>query len=110
MSIILLLVAGFLSSFEAGDSCIDALHQLRAEERLDIVATDMLEDNVLAFTLSDGSRRGAKTAILICQRDIDATDEEDYSATGDDFEPGVVEPGEDIGEDTDATDEETVVE
>ena len=76
MSIILLVVAGFLSSFEAGDSCIDALHQLRTEERLHIVATEVLEDNVLAYTLSDSPRLAAKTAILICQRDLDAVEDE----------------------------------
>jgi hypothetical protein len=85
MSIILLVVAGFLSSFEAGDSCIDALHQLRTEERLQIVATEVLEDNVLAYTLSDSPRRAEKTAILICQRDIDAAEDE-----GD---PDIVEDG-----------------
>jgi len=45
MSILLLLVAGFLSDFAEGDSCIDALHQLRTEQRMQIVATDVLEDN-----------------------------------------------------------------
>lgn len=92
MSIIALLVAGFLSSFEAGGSCIDALHQLRTEERLDVVATEVLEDNVLAFTLSDGPRRAEKTAILICQRDVDAVDEDD--AIDDDLGPEIIEPSE----------------
>ncbi len=91
MSIIALLVAGFLSSFEAGGACIDALHQLRTEERLEIVATEVLEDNVLAFTLSDGPRRAEKTAILICQRDSDAVDDEDDAAI-DDLEPEIIEP------------------
>jgi hypothetical protein len=105
MSIILLLVAGVLSSVEAGDapsfepgaSCIDALHHLRAEERLDIVSTDVLEDNVLAFTLSDGPRRGEKTAILICQHEVAADD--DGAETGD-LPPEIIEPGVDTGDDT----------
>jgi hypothetical protein len=96
MSIIALLVAGFLSSFEAGGSCIDALHQLRTEERLEVVATEVLEDNVLAFTLSDGPRRAEKTAILICQRDVDGVDEDDPEI-GDDIEPEVIEPSEAMG-------------
>jgi hypothetical protein len=104
MSIILLLVAGVLSSFQPGDSCIDALHQLRSEERLDIVATDVLEDNVLAYTLSDGPRRGEKTAILICEREADAVDDGGDMDTGDDLAPEVIEPGEDMGE-TDGTEE-----
>jgi len=93
MSIILLVVAGFLSSFEAGDSCIDALHQLRTEERLQIVATEVLEDNVLAYTLSDSPRLAEKTAILICQRDLDAAEDE-----GD---PGIVDDGDFVDEGTD---------
>jgi hypothetical protein len=97
MSIITLLVAGFLSSFEPGGSCIDALHQLRTQERLEIVATEVLEDNVLAYTLSDSPRIALKTAILICQRDIDAVDGEDDPATGDDLEPEVIEPDDALG-------------
>jgi hypothetical protein len=92
MSIKLHLVAGFLSSFEPGDACIDALHQLRTGERLAIVVTDVLEDNVVAYTLSDGPRRAEKNAILICQHDIAAVDDEDDSGIGDDLEPEVIEP------------------
>lgn len=103
MSIILLLVAGVLSSFEADDSCIDALHQLRTEERLDIVSTEVLQDNVLAFTLSDGPRRAAKTAILICQLDIDATEDEDGAETGDDLGSEVPELGDETVEETEET-------
>jgi hypothetical protein len=117
MSIIALLVAGFLSSFEAGGSCIDALHQLRTEERLDIVATEVLEDNVLAFTLSDGPRRAEKTAILICQRDVDATDDADDPQIGDDLDPEIIEPSdaadepvEDIPAEIEPTEEGPVVE
>jgi hypothetical protein len=100
MSIILLLVGGLLSfeaadspSFETGASCIEALHLLRTEERLDIVSTEVLEDNVLAFTLTDGPRRAEKTAILICQRDLDAAEDE-----GD---PGIVDDGDFVDEGTD---------
>lgn len=121
MSIMLLLVAGFLSSFEPGEACIDALHQLRTEERLAIVATDVLEDNVVAYTLSDGPRRAEKTAILICQHDIDAARDEDDSGIGDDLEPEVIEPSgamggataepvDDTGGEIEPTQEEPVVE
>lgn len=104
MSIILLLVGGILASPEAA-SCIEALHQLRSVERLEIVATDVLEDNVLAFTLSDSSRLAEKTAILLCQRDVAAEDEDDL-ASGDDLEPEVLEPSDDTGDATgDATDD-----
>jgi hypothetical protein len=96
MSIIALLVAGFLSSFEAGGSCIDALQQLRAVERLQVVSTDVLEDNVLAFTMSDSPRIGEKTAILICERDIEVADEDD-PAIDDDLGPEVFEPSEAMG-------------
>jgi hypothetical protein len=74
MSILLLLVAGFLSDFGEGDPCIDALHQLRTEQRMQIVATEVLEDNVLAFTLGDSPRLNEKTALLVCQRDVDDAD------------------------------------
>jgi hypothetical protein len=76
MSIVLLLVGGILTSFAPGQPCMDALHQLRTEERLDIVATDVLEDNVIAFTLSDGPRRAEKTALLVCERDLDTAEDE----------------------------------
>jgi hypothetical protein len=111
MSIILLVVAGFLSSFEAGDSCIDALHQLRTEERLHIVATEVLEDNVLAYTLSDSPRLAAKTAILICQRDLDAVEDEGDPAIvddGDSMDDGATEdlpPIEETDDSTGETDE-----
>jgi hypothetical protein len=76
-------VAGIFSSIET-DSCIEALQQLRTEERLDVVGTDVLEENVLAFTLTDGPRRNAKTAILICQRDgVDDPDIVEDGETGD---------------------------
>jgi hypothetical protein len=76
MTIVLLLVGGILTSFAPGDACMDALHQLRTEERLDIVATDVLEDNVIAFTLDDGARRAEKTAFLVCERDPSGTPDE----------------------------------
>jgi len=110
MSIIALLVAGFLSSFEAGGSCIDALHQLRTEERLDVVATEVLEDNVLAFTLSDGPRRAEKTAILICQREVDGVDDEADSGIGDDLEPEIIEPTDDTPSETGPTEEAPAIE
>jgi hypothetical protein len=71
MTIVLLLVGGIVTCFLPGDACMETLHQLRTEERLDIVATDVLEDNVIAFTLDDGPRRAAKTAFLVCERDLD---------------------------------------
>jgi hypothetical protein len=112
MLIIEILVGGFLSSFAAGDSCIDALHQLRSEERLQVVSTDVLEDNVLAFTLSDSPRIGEKTAILICQRAVDDGAEDPAIVDEPVDDAGVVddapieETGEPIGE-TDATGEPT---
>jgi hypothetical protein len=102
MSVVVLLVAGFLSDFAEGDSCIDALHQLRTEQRMQIVATDVLEDNVLAFTLGDSARLNEKTALLVCQRDDaddDAGDDVDEDLGGTDgtiIEP--LEPAGDLGD------------
>lgn len=95
MLIVVLMVAGFTSEYDTGDSCIDALDQLRAEGRMEVMATDVLEDNVLAFTLGDASERhgrrwhsrkwhGSRTAILVCER---ATDDVDDDPDGELDEP-----------------------
>jgi hypothetical protein len=102
MSIILLLVGAFVSCFETGESCIDALHQLRNVERLEIVATDVLEDSVLAFTLSDSPRVLDKTALLICQRDLDDVPEDDPDIV-DEGEAPMDEPDDPTGDDTSET-------
>jgi len=63
-------------------SCIAALDQLRAEGRMEVMATDVIEDNVLAFTLGDVSEgqgrrwhsrkwHSSRTAILVCERAAD---------------------------------------
>lgn len=93
MLIVLLMVAGFSSDYDVGDSCIAALDQLRAEGRMEVMATDVLEDNVLAFTLGDASEghgrrwhshrwQSSRTAILVCERAADdvADDPEDPPA------------------------------
>ena len=108
MSILVLLVAGFLSDFAEGDSCIDALHQLRTEHRMQVLATEVLEDNVLAFTLGDSPRLNEKTALLVCQRDVDADDDagddvdEDLEGTDD----TIIEPLEPAGDPGDESMEE----
>jgi hypothetical protein len=99
MSIVLLLVAGLLNGAIETEDCIEALHQLRTVERLDIVATDVLEDNVIAYTLSDGPRTAAKTAILVCQREVDAVDDADGAE--DDLASEIIEPAGGSGEETD---------
>lgn len=105
MTVLLLLVAGFVSNFGEGDACIDALQEFRAEQRLEVVATDVLEDNVVAFTLADSARIKQKTALLVCQRDLDADDgDEDLEGTDDttvDPLQPVDEPGDDTGDATD---------
>jgi len=82
MLILLLMAAGFVSSFQTGDACIDALHEMRETERMRIVSSEVLEDNVIAFTLADSSRIGEKTAILVCERDMgdDAAPQADPTA------------------------------
>lgn len=87
MLIAMLMVVGFASDYDVGDSCIDALDQLRAEGRMEVMATEVLEDNVLAFTLGDVSEshgrrwhsrkwHGSKTAILVCERQADGVDDD----------------------------------
>lgn len=84
MLIVVLMVAGFTSEYDTGDSCIDALDQLRGEGRMEILATEVLEDNVLAFTLGDVSEgrsrrrhrhshrwQSSSTAIIVCERATD---------------------------------------
>lgn len=72
-----------MSSFQPDDPCINALHAMRVEERLHIVSTERLEDNVIAYTLTDGPRITDKTAILVCRRDLDQEEvEEDPEAEG----------------------------
>lgn len=109
MTIVLLVVAGLVSGFEPGDACIDALHQLRTEERLAIVASDVLEDNVVAYTLSDGPRRAEKTALLICQREVTALGDENDPASAEDLEPEVFEPIPAEGDGTGTPDDPGVV-
>lgn len=77
MLITLLLVLGFTSSFQEGDACLDALHEMRSAERMQIVSTEVLQPNVIAYTLADGPRAGKKTAIMVCERDVseEAVDE-----------------------------------
>jgi hypothetical protein len=80
MLVELLLALGLVSSFQPGDSCIDALHEMRVMERMRIVSSEVLEDNVIAYTLTDGPRIADKTAILVCRRDVEedlADDSED---------------------------------
>jgi hypothetical protein len=107
MSVLLLLVAGFVSNFGEGGACIDALQELRTGQRLQIVATDVLEDNVLAFTLSDSARINQKTALLVCQRDLEADDDVDEDLDGtDDTAVDPLQPADEPGDDggQDATD------
>lgn len=77
MIVELLLALGLVSSFQPGDSCIDALHEMRVMERLRIASTEVLEDNVIAFTLTDGPRISDKTAILVCRRIVEEAEVED---------------------------------
>lgn len=78
MLVILLLLGGIASDLDyTGRDCIETLHELRTEARLDIVSTDVLEDNVMAFTLTDGPRRSAKTAFLVCERSLEEVDDSD---------------------------------
>jgi hypothetical protein len=101
MVIILLLVAGLVSSFEPGDACIDALHQLRTQERMELVSTEVLEDNVIAYTLADSPRLPEKTAILVCEREVAAVDEEDDSDVVDDPEAEAPAPADETDDGTD---------
>jgi hypothetical protein len=102
MLIAMLMVAGFSSDFDVGDSCIDALDQLRAEGRLEVMATDVLEDHVLAFTLGDVSEghgrrwhsrkwHGSRTAILVCERPTDDLDDDPDGELGDPLEDDLVD-------------------
>jgi hypothetical protein len=106
MSVLLLLMAGFVFDFSEGDPCIEVLNQLRTDQRLEIVATEVLEDNLLAFTLADSPRIKEKTALLVCQRDVDAGDDVDEDLEGTDTIPDPLEPAGDPGDDSgsDATD------
>jgi len=110
MSIEMLMVLGLLTSFQPGDSCIDALHELRVMERMRIRSTDVLEDNVIAYTLTDGPRISSKTAILVCLRDVE--DEETLDEGSSDEEEMALEDleeGEELDEvdEVDEVDEET---
>jgi len=94
MLVEMLMVLGLMTSFQPGDSCIDALHEMRVMERMRIQSTDVLEDNAIAYTLTDGPRISSKTAILVCRRDVE---EEDLDETGTD-EAGAAEAGSDEDE------------
>lgn len=97
MFVELLLALGLVSSFQPGDSCIDALHEMRVMERMGIVSTEVLEDNVIVYTLTDGPRISDKTAILVCRRDVEEDQVEDDSE--DDLEETPVEDLELLEED-----------
>jgi hypothetical protein len=66
----------------------------------------VLEDNVLAFTLSDSPRINQKTALLVCQRDVDegddASDDVDEDLTDDTIEEPIDDAGDDSGDDAEA--------
>ena len=65
MSIVFLLLAGLsVADLEVGDPCEQALHLLLTQEKLEILASDVLEDRILVYTLGDGEE---KTAILGCR-------------------------------------------
>ena len=60
-----LLTPALFSTIQIGDPCVEALHALRNEAHMEIVATQTLQD-VLTYTLVDGAK---KTAILGCRLD-----------------------------------------
>jgi hypothetical protein len=104
MIVELLLALGLVSSFQPGDPCIDALHEMRVIERLRIVSTEVLEDNVIAFTLTDGPRISDKTAILVCRVVEEAQVEDDGDAA--DLEEMAVEDVETLDDATDGSAED----
>jgi hypothetical protein len=62
-----LLVQGFDTQHTTGDSCIETLHDLRTEERMEIISVEVIEGGALAYTLIDQHhRKSDKTAILVC--------------------------------------------
>ena len=65
MSIFFLYLVGITApQFGVGDPCEQALHLLLTQERVAILASDVVERDTLVYTLGDGE---SKTAILGCR-------------------------------------------
>jgi len=103
MLVELLMVMGLVTSVQPGDPCIDALHGLRVTERMHIASTETLEDNVIAYTLTDSPRIGDKTAILICRREL--ADDEALEESSTDEEMALEDVGQE--DDLDEADDES---
>jgi hypothetical protein len=65
MSIIFLYFLGIATpDFGVGDPCEQALHNLLTQERMTILASDVVERDTVVYTIGDGV---SKTATLGCR-------------------------------------------